>query len=112
MSEENKQEQSAKPAKKFDFNVMIFELWNGKLPLLKVFWLYYFAVIFVLTALGNMLGALATVIGLFKIIWAGFMVKPIWVASDNYKGPQHWAMLAKVAAVLIGLAVIGDILAF
>lgn len=116
MSEDQKPEAEApKPqggskSEKFDFNMMIYELWNGKLPLFQVFWLYYFAVIFVLAAAANFVGMLATMIHLVKLIWAGFMVKPIWIAADGYKGPKHWALLAKVAAVLIALAVAGQLL--
>ncbi|PJB69025.1 MAG: hypothetical protein CO093_11650 [Alphaproteobacteria bacterium CG_4_9_14_3_um_filter_47_13] len=95
---------------KFDFNTMIQSLWNGKLPLQQVFWIYYFAIILGLSVLGSVLTPLAIIFGLFKIVWAGFMVKPIWVAADLYKGPQHWALAAKAAAIVIGLAVVGSLL--
>ena len=45
-----------------------------------------------------------------KIIWAGFMVKPIWLAADKYAGEKLWATLAKIAAIVIGLSVLADLL--
>jgi len=112
MSEDSDKKPAAQSGVNFDFNTMIYNLWNGKLPLMQVFWLYYFAAVVVMTALGSIIGFLATVFGLMKMVWAGFMVKPIWVAAEQYKGPQHWALLAKVAAVLIAIAAVGDFFAF
>lgn len=94
---------------KFDFNTMLQQLWNGSIPLMKTFWLYYFAVIFALKVASGIPG-LGSMFILLQLVWAGFMVKPIWVAADKYKGPAHWALLAKAAAILIGLAVVGDLL--
>lgn len=95
-----------------NFNATIQALWNGKIPLMKVFWIYYFAVILGLAMMGKSLSFLDSVPDLLGMIWAGFMVKPIWVSADHYKGPQHWALGAKAASVLIGLGVIGNFLVF
>ena len=118
MSESNEAQESNSEGKKkggkgsFDFGSTIFDLWNGNLPLFQVFWLYYFAAVVAMTFAGNVLAFLAPVLGVLKVIWAGFMVKPIWLAADNYKDNKNYALLAKIAAVLIGVAVLGDLLAF
>ena len=106
MSEENNETKATEQQgdKKFDFNQMLQDLWNGKLPLFKVFWLYYFATVVVLGFLASMLAPLAKVFSLLSLVWAGFMVKPIWVAAEAYKGEKLYAMLAKGAAVLIAIA--------
>ncbi len=96
--------------KKFDFNTMVYNLWHGNYPLFQVFWLYYFAVVIALQALGTIVGIFSTIFVLFKLVWAGFMVKPIFVAADKYTGPEHWALLAKIAAVFIGIGVVADLL--
>lgn len=117
MSEDNKSapEPGQEPAKqasrdKFDFNTTIQALWNGEVPLVETFWLYYFLAVFAFSVLGGMLAFLAPLFGLLKIVWAGFMIKPIWLAADKYKGPEYWVWAAKIAAVLIGIGVVLDLL--
>ena len=46
------------------------------------------------------------------MLWAGFMVKPIIAAADNYTGDKIWAALAKICAVIIAVCVLSDLLAF
>lgn len=95
---------------KFDGRAIIQQLWNGQVPLFQTFWLYYFAVIAVLHILAGVLGFMAPILILLKIIWAGFMIKPIWLAADKYAGEKIWATLAKIFAILIGLGVLSDLL--
>jgi hypothetical protein len=90
---------------------MLKELWAGKVPLFKCFWIYYFATVVVLNILAAITGGPAA--GLFEILglaWAGFMVMPVVRSAENYKGDPTWATLAKVAAVLIAIFVAAGIL--
>lgn len=96
--------------KKFDGREILQQLWNGEIPLFKTFWLYYFAIIVALSLLAGAFMAMAPFFNILKIVWAGFMVKPIWVAADKYAGDKIWAILSKICAILIGLAVLGSVL--
>ncbi|GEM_PF-2310909 len=112
MDQDNKPEQRKKLTSSNglpDFNLIVHELWKGDLPLLQVFWLYYFTVLFVLKVMGDMLLFLASVFGIFELVWAGFMIKPVIFAADRYKGPANWKMAAKVGVLGIGLLVIADV---
>lgn len=104
------------PSRKFscacDFGTLLQNLWKGRVPLFKVFWIYYFSIILGLGMIGAGLSFLDSIASLLAVIWAGFMVKPIWVAADLYEGPVHWALAAKAASVLIALGAIGDFLVF
>lgn len=97
------------PGGNFNFNQIVHDLWMGNLPLLQVFWLYCFSILLVLKVLGDMLGFLSAIFALFELIWAGFMIKPVFLAADRYKGAEHWAQLAKGAVVGIGLLVLFDV---
>ncbi len=81
-------------------------LWAGEVPLFETFWIYYFAVVVVLQLVGGAFGALWFLFFVVSLGWAGFMVRPIWLASDKYAGPKHWAMLAKIAAILIAIGIV------
>lgn len=81
-------------------------LWEGRIPLARTFWQYYFIAVVVLGLIGQYLA----IAGFAGVLWAGFMVMPIWRAADKYTGKPLYAMLAKVAAVLVGLGVIGSFL--
>ncbi|MEZ5815056.1 MAG: hypothetical protein R3E13_10135 [Alphaproteobacteria bacterium] len=82
------------------------QLWNGDIPLAHTFWLYYFIGMLVLRIPAQALGALGALI---IIGWAGYMVLPIWRSADKYTGNKFFALLAKIAAVLIALAVAGSL---
>ena len=85
-------------------------LWNGEVPLVQTFWMYYFLTVFGLKIVGNGIGGpLGVIIGVLALGWAGFMVKPIIAASEKFTGDKQWALLAKIAAVLIGLGVLADL---
>lgn len=85
-------------------------LWHGEIPLVQTFWVYYFLAVFALKIVGNGLdGTLEAIFGLLALGWAGFMVKPIIASADKYTGEKQWALLAKIAAVLIGLGVLVDL---
>lgn len=112
MSEQdNNKPQAAKSGNSFDFSTKIYELWNGKVPLFQAFWLYYVAVVFGLSVLSHTLAFLSNGLGLLTLIWSGFMIKPIILAANQYKGPSHWALGAKIAAVLLAISVAGDLMA-
>jgi len=79
------------------------DLWNGDVKLAQTFWLYYILVLVVLRILALFLGQ---VIGVLALLWAGFMVIPIWRAANKYSGNNLNAILAKSAAVLIAIFVL------
>ena len=92
---------------KKDRGEMARDLIKGKYRLIEVFWLYYFVPVLVLNTLGGATGGLFSVLlNLAALLWAGFMVIPIWKSADNYEGSAIFAVLAKVVAVLIGLKVV------
>lgn len=102
--------------KSFDFQKLkaqaeakVKALWAGEVPLFETFWIYYFGIVVGLQILGLAFGVLGLLFFFAAIGWAGFMIKPIWLAADKYAGPKHWAIIAKVMAVLIGLGVLSAI---
>lgn len=87
-------------------------LWKGQLPLSRAFWEY--AVVYV--ALANLFatmatfavvaadlpGALAVGAFLLPVPYIVVAVVGVWRSAGAYAGPQHWARLARGAAVLWG----------
>ncbi len=94
---------------KFDIKAKLTSLWAGNVPLFETFWIYYFAVMVVLAILGSSLPGIGALLFFVQVGWAGFMIKPIWLAAGKYAGPGHWAMLAKIVTIFIALGVIGNI---
>jgi hypothetical protein len=86
------------------------ELWDGKIPLVQTFWLYYVGIVVILKFFGKTDGLFGELANIFAILWAGFMVKPIIAAADRYTGDRIWSLLAKITAAIIGLAVLTDVL--
>ena len=82
------------------------QLWEGNVPLVHTFWLYYFVGILVLRIIAGAIGPIA---GIVIVGWAGFMVLPIWRAADKYQGNNLFALAAKIAAVVIALGVLGTL---
>ncbi|MCB9990752.1 MAG: hypothetical protein H6867_05165 [Rhodospirillales bacterium] len=110
MSEDNQEQKPEAPAiGKMDFNTTIQMLWNGNIPLAHTFWIYYFCVIVGLKVVSGIPG-IGGAFYMLQLVWAGFMVKPIFVAADRYEGPSHWVLAAKAAAVIIGLWVLSALL--
>lgn len=100
---------AAGSGKGFDPKEKVKSLWAGKESLFNTFWLYYFAGVFVLQLLARAIDPLTTLLSLLALIWAGFMVRPIWLAATAYQGQKVWAVLAKLIAIFIALAVLGDV---
>ena len=88
------------------------QLWQGEVSLLETFWLYFFAGVIILSALSSIDGLIGVAFELMTLAWAGFMVKPVFMAADRYKGEKHWAILAKIAIVVILIEVILDLVSF
>jgi hypothetical protein len=42
------------------------------------------------------------------LLWAGFMVRPIWMSADHYPGEKIWATAAKILAVILFVFVVGQ----
>jgi hypothetical protein len=119
MTEEKKASEGSKPKlPKIDFKLepefikgRLKELWEGKIPLVHCFWIYYFAVVVVLSILASVLGGLlGGLLNLIMLAWAAFMVMPVMRSAEKYEGDKMWSLLAKVAAVLIAISVAAGIL--
>ena len=82
------------------------KLWNGDVPLAYTFWLYYFIGIIVLRFIA---GAIGPVFAVVIVAWAGFMVVPIWKSANKYGGNKLFALLAKIAAIVIAFGVLGSL---
>lgn len=91
------------PRKKKNNNFFV-EFWNGDVSLVKSYWLV--GVVFgVLVGFAS--GMLVVIMGLnidavygLLIPWYIYSTVGIWRSSNKYKGPKHWAILAKVAVVI------------
>ena len=100
----------ARPAKDpFNFNAKIHELWTAQMPLFQVFWMYYFSVLVVLKVLGDFSGLFSAIFGIMELVWAGFMIKPVFLAADKYKGDKSVALAAKASVIGLGLLVLLDV---
>lgn len=87
-------------------------LWNGRLPLAQAFWEHAvvyaalvnlaatYATFAVLAA--DLPGALAVIVFLLPIPYIVVAVVGVWRSAAAYRGPQHWANLARIAAALWG----------
>lgn len=71
-------------------------LWEGNVPLVKTFWIYYVVVIIAL----NMLRSVVMVLGFLPDLWSIFMVLPVWRAADKYQGQAAYGWIAKIFVVL------------
>jgi hypothetical protein len=84
-------------------------LWKGHLPLARAFWEHavFYVALANLCATAVSLGALAAglpaagAIAIFLLPVPYFVaaVVGVWRSADAYRGPQHWATLARIAAV-------------
>jgi hypothetical protein len=87
-------------------------LWKGQLPLGQAFWEYaviYAALVNLFATMAtfavvaaDLPGALAVGAFLLPIPYIVVAVVGVWRSAANYTGPQHWAKLARGAAVLWG----------
>ncbi len=80
------------------------KLWNGDVPLVYTFWLYYFVGVIVLSLLAVVIGPVFAIV---NVIWIAFMVLPIWKSANKYNGNKLFALLAKISAVVSGIGVLG-----
>ncbi|MGO3693844.1 hypothetical protein [Marinobacter sp.] len=87
------------------------KLVNGDFGLAKTYWLYGFVVGLVInfiTRIVPSLGALVVILAL-AIPYQVTVLLGVWRAADKYQGRTAWAILAKVAAVLGWLGVLGSL---
>ena len=87
-------------------------LWKGQLPLARAFWEYaiLYALLGNLCATGAALGALA--LGLPTALAIGIFLLPVpyivvavvgvWRSAETYRGPPHWATLARYVSFAWG----------
>ena len=87
-------------------------LWSGRLPLAQAFWehaVIYAALVnlaatyatFAALAAG-LPGPLAVIIFLLPIPYIVVAIVGVWRSAAVYRGPQHWALLARIAAAMWG----------
>ena len=95
------------PSEKDKIKALLNDLWNGDVSLARTFWLYYFVGLLLVRIVAIAIGPAGAVLILG---WTGFMVLPIWRSADKYSGNTLFALLAKIAAVVIALGVIGTLL--
>jgi hypothetical protein len=87
-------------------------LWKGHLPLARAFWEHavFYVALANLCATAVALGALAAdlpaalaiAVFLLPVPYVVVAVVGVWRSADAYSGSQHWAMLARIAAVAWG----------
>jgi hypothetical protein len=88
-------------------------LWRGEEPLARAFWLY--------AILYGTLANTVTTIGMFAVVAADapvwlavvihflatpyniFAIVAVWRSAGRYRGPQHWAALARVGVIVWAL---------
>ena len=89
-------------------------LWNGRLPLGKVFW--WFAIIWgtalniaatllamaVLAA--NLSAVLAVIVAALPIPYNLVVLVAVWRSAGGYQGPKIWADLARILSLIWALA--------
>jgi hypothetical protein len=109
MTEDHKPELLPLPKTMPEMKARLRALWNGDVPLFDTFWVYYFAIVFILSALSSIDGVIGVLFNIVMLGWAGFMVRPIWMAADRYKGERIWATAAKILAVLLAVFVVGQL---
>ncbi|NCC20870.1 MAG: hypothetical protein EOM26_00235 [Alphaproteobacteria bacterium] len=111
--EENKVSPNAQAGVKLDFSRAVAragELWRGDVPLVRCFWIYFFAASFVLSFLSNSFnGAPGSLFHLLSVAWMGFMVMPVVRAAGKFDGDPMWSVLARVAAILAAVGVAASV---
>ena len=80
------------------------DFWNGDVSLVKSYWLVGVVLSFAVGFFGALLilgvGLHFNAVYAIIIPWLIYTTVGIWRSSDKYKGPKHWAVLAKVAVVI------------
>ena len=93
---------------------LFINFWNGDIALVKSYWLVG---VVCGAIVGFLSGMIILALGLhFDAVW-GLLIPwfiystvGIWRSSNKYKGPTHWAILAKVFVVLGILINLSDLL--
>lgn len=84
----------------------------GEYGLAKTYWLFGVGIGFLASVLLQILGAAGApggLLGIFGFVAISYncaVLKGIWEAANQYKGPQFWAILGKVAVVLGALQIV------
>jgi hypothetical protein len=91
---------------------LIAEIWDGKLPLVKVYWLYGVAVGAFFTILSLLIKdypIVLIVIAIALIPYQILVFVGIWRSADAYRDKKIWAVLAKVHVVLGVIAALNGV---
>ncbi len=87
--------------------IFVRQLLKGEFKLVKTFWLYFFLPIFVLRFLAAFIGGpIGALFQVCALLWAGFMMIPVWKSADHYEGNFILAWLAKGVAILTGISIL------
>ncbi len=86
------------------------ELWHGRKPLPRAFWRYTifygtlinlaFSVVSFGALAAGASGLTALALHLIPLPYNVFAVIAVWRSAAQYKGPAHWAQLARGAALV------------
>lgn len=93
---------------------LITDIWNGRLPLARVFWEYailygsFLNLVTTLAAFATFAGGASPVLGLLMFFVPApynlLMVVGVWRSAGQYPGPTLWATLAR-ALIIVWAAV-------
>jgi hypothetical protein len=88
-------------------------LWRGEEPLGRAFWLYavlYGTLANTITTIGmfaavvaNAPAWLAVLIHFLATPYNLFVVVAVWRSAERYRGPHHWAVLARICVIVWAL---------
>lgn len=76
---------------------------SGDLGLSETFWVYLVSISIVINFVGLFSGPLYGTFAVAAAGWSVFMVKPVFLAAQDYQGLQLWGILARVVAVLVAI---------
>lgn len=89
---------------------LVLALWCGDVPLRRVFWEYavlYGTLLNLVTTLISLvvlqaegLEVVAVAIFLLPMPYNVFMVIAVWRSASRYEGPEKWAQIARIAAIV------------
>ena len=94
--------------------IYVVDLWSGRVPLVKVGWLYGLGGMLALvvpllvmeaTKSPLLTSPLGLSLSLFLLVYAAFIAISIWRSASNYGGARAWRYLAKGSILLVVLQV-------
>lgn len=78
--------------------IYFMRLFEGDIPLIKTYWIYFICVTNVLFRVA--IASSSAMLYLLTAIYVLFISVAVWRSSNKYKGRNIWAILAKIIIVL------------